>query len=168
MKCKLCLTEKEISDFNKNRFNKSGFCGLCKSCLQKRRLEQGFDTPEWNTWKNMHARCKRPIGRSKCYSGVIICQEWSKFNKFLSDMGKRPDGMTLDRIDSKLGYSKENCRWATPKEQANNRTNSRKISYNNSIVTFEQLEQLTGINRRTLWDQIAKDSQCKLLKYEPK
>lgn len=58
------------------------------------------------------------------YAEVTICQEWSDFNQFLSDMGEIPDGMTLDRIDNSIGYCKSNCRWATSLQQANNKTSN--------------------------------------------
>lgn len=53
--------------------------------------------------------------------GITVCPEWSDFWTFVEDMGNRPDGHTLDRKDNDLGYFKENCRWATAKEQACNR-----------------------------------------------
>ena len=52
--------------------------------------------------------------------GISVCDDWKKFENFLTDMGERPPGKTLDRKNGKLGYSKENCQWATPQVQQHN------------------------------------------------
>ena len=70
----------------------------------------------------MIQRCTNPnhthYGR---YKG-LLCDEWLEFNNFLSDMGERPEGTSLDRINNTVGYCKENCRWATPSQQIRNRS----------------------------------------------
>ena len=89
-------------------------------------------SPTYESWQAMLARC-RYTGRDNAdrYAGkgITVCESWSDFNNFLSDMGERPDGKTLDRKDSNKGYGPENCRWATPTEQARN---TRK-----NVLTFE-------------------------------
>ena len=78
----------------------------------------------YRTWATMRQRCNNPKN-SKFYlyggRGITVDPKWEDFAEFLKDMGERPEGMTLDRKDNTLGYSKENCRWATPSEQNSNR-----------------------------------------------
>ncbi len=76
-------------------------------------------TPTYNTWASMHNRCRFPV--DLCYKSVSVCEDWDSFETFLADMGERPKGMTLDRINPTEGYYKENCRWATIHEQARNK-----------------------------------------------
>ncbi len=72
----------------------------------------------------MRERCLYPSNASyPSYGarGVTFCERWNKFENFLEDMGERPEGMTLDRIDPAKGYSPENCRWADKFTQARNK-----------------------------------------------
>lgn len=78
----------------------------------------------------MKARCNNPNHPSADYyseRGITYDPAWEDFEVFLADMGERPPGTTLDRENNDLGYSKENCRWATPKQQANNRRKRVKV-----------------------------------------
>lgn len=81
------------------------------------------------SWYSMRKRCLNPNDRAyKWYGakGITIDPRWNKFENFLSDMGERPEGMTLDRIDSTKGYNAKNCRWTTWHIQQSNRTNNNK------------------------------------------
>lgn len=78
----------------------------------------------YSVWQSMKKRCLQPSHHAyKDYGarGITVCKEWMAFENFFQDMGHPPDGLELDRVDNNKGYCVENCRWATPKQQANNR-----------------------------------------------
>lgn len=84
--------------------------------------------PVYSVWANMKDRCHNPRNHAwKDYGGrgITVCERWrNSFVAFIEDMGKRPEGLTLDRIDCNGNYEPSNCRWATWTEQANNKRNT--------------------------------------------
>lgn len=77
----------------------------------------------YKSWYEMRRRCSEPKNPSYQYyggRGIKVDPHWSSYNNFLLDMGERPDGLSLERIDNEQGYYKANCKWATREEQAQN------------------------------------------------
>jgi hypothetical protein len=110
--------------------------------------------PEYTIWKSMRQRCLLPT--SPAYSnyggrGVTVCPEWSDFNCFLADMGRRPSGEhSLDRIDNNGNYTKDNCRWGTATEQSENRRNVIKLTYQGKTQSLTAWSRELGVNKNTL------------------
>jgi hypothetical protein len=108
-------------------------------------------------WLAMIARCTRPTNRAwPSYGGrgITVCARWlNSFESFVDDMGDRPSpDHSLDRINNDLGYSPDNCRWATRVEQARNRRlpRERKNIIRVDGLSLTALSKIHGINRATL------------------
>lgn len=137
-----CGKEKIIAGFHltrKNRSTKS--CGCLyknlKNSLKHGHTQNRKPSRTYISYCNMITRCTNKNRKDYKYyrkRGIIVCKRWANkkngFQNFLEDMGKRPKGKSLDRIDNNLGYYKENCRWASPKEQVRNRQSNRIETFN--------------------------------------
>jgi len=129
--------KKVIVDIGDLKRGHTKSCG----CLHKK-LNGLCNSREYHSWRSMVYRCHYKDSISyKNYGakGIKVCNRWrTSFLNFLEDMGKRPDGTTLDRIDTSGNYCKDNCRWATWKQQGRNRSN------NHIIEAFGKKQTLTG------------------------
>lgn len=112
----------------------------------------------YKIWRDMNDRCSNE--KRQDYSryggrGIEVCERWqNSFESFLEDMGERPEGLTLDRIDVNGNYEPSNCRWATQKEQQRNKRNSRFLTYKGETLTLAEWSERTGIGVGTLWRRL--------------
>lgn len=124
-KCKcICGNEKIVVVGSLlNGRSKSCGCKQYEMSSAKNKKHGMASTPTYKSWKAMFQRCSGKNHHVEYLrKNISVCKEWNDINVFISDMGLRPDGKTLDRIDNSKGYYKDNCRWATPKQQSNNRS----------------------------------------------
>ena len=108
-------------------------------------------------WRMMRDRCTNPNNPAyKNYGGrgITVDARWDSFKTFHEDMGERPEGYTLERIDNSKGYSKENCKWVTMTDQLNNRRNNHLVTYNGETHTVAEWAKITGIKWDTLRSRI--------------
>lgn len=139
-----CIKDKNISELN----------------LKHGHAKVGKVIPEFNIWWAMISRCNNIKNKAfKNYGGkgVKVCDRWANsFENFYADMGNRPTNKhTLDRFPNKYGnYEPANCRWATMKEQQNNRTNNLLIEYNGDKKTLSEWSEILKFNYATIYNRI--------------
>lgn len=135
-------------------------CGcLNRECAAKRIYAQRFthgmgNTPEHASWSGMIQRCTNPnCHKYRIYGarGIVVDPRWREFTVFYRDMGSKPSpDHSIERIDNDGPYSPENCRWATPKEQAINTRNNRIVEFNGQQMTLVEAIRQSGINPLTV------------------
>ena len=155
-----CGTEKSIRSRNIRE-------GQVKSCgcyhdeydLYINRTHQMSTSAEYSIWAGIKQRCfdiSSPAYHHYGGRGITMCDKWKdSFENFLVDMGTRASPKhTIERIDNDGPYSPENCKWATMKEQANNRRNSRIITCHNKSQTVTQWAEELNLKPATLWHRV--------------
>lgn len=130
--------------------------------------------PEYFVWVSMRRRCLcRTYGEFPAYGGrgITICERWrNSFENFYGDMGPRPTAShSIDRIDNNKGYSPDNCRWATMREQSVNKRNTRLITLNGQTKCLAHWARQLGISRDALTRQVDRGaSESTILNLKPR
>lgn len=155
-----CGTERVVLN-NELKHNHSKSCGcFARESSAMRNSRHGrYLTPEYDVWHAMHQRCRNQ--NSKNYGsyggrGISVCEQWSDFATFLADVGERPAGTSLDRWpDNNGNYEPGNVRWATLREQANNKRVNRILHVNGESMTVAQWTSRQGFARHLIYSRLA-------------
>ena len=136
--------------------NNTHSCGcLNRENRLRRNIKHGMSGhPLYDTWSNMLSRCNNP--KDKNYHnygerGISVCESWSHNpENFYRDMGDRPRGMTIERIDNNKGYGPGNCRWATYAEQNSNTRSNINVTVGGQAMCLASVCRNYGVTRETL------------------
>lgn len=156
----LCDCGNEVC-FEASRF-KYGNTSSC-GCFRKEQTSKDHKThgmsksSTYQCWTAMKKRCHN--SNSSDYSlygkrGIKVCARWHSFENFYSDMGDKPEGMTIDRIDCNGDYSPENCKWATASEQARNKRNTVFVTYQGVTKSLHDFCDELSLNCRTVMTRL--------------
>lgn len=130
----------------------------CGCLLREAITKHGMcKTPVYKVWHAMLDRCRNSNNQSwKDYGGrgVSVCERWHDFSNFIADMGERPTGGTLDRIDVNGNYEPSNCRWISQAGNANNRRNNRLIEFQGEVATLSEWSKKYGMHKGTLKNRL--------------
>jgi hypothetical protein len=145
-----CGTEKEVSSGNLV----TGEVTSCGCYSRELLTTHGqYKSPTYSVWRDMIQRTSNPnckASKNYLHRGITVCDSWRVFESFLADMGDKPEGLTLDRVNNDGNYCKDNCRWATPIQQHNNKRSNVFIEFNGERQTVTQWARQLGMSKGTL------------------
>lgn len=150
-----CGKERHVSLYDLKRGHTTSCgCYRVEKCRSYNTTHGLSRTPTHNSWRGMIARCTDPKHQFYRYyggKGVTVCDSWiSSFANFLNDMGLKPKGTSLDRINPNGNYEPSNCRWATKTEQARNVSDIRTVTHNGKTQTIASWAEELGVKACTL------------------
>jgi hypothetical protein len=161
-----CICDCGVSKFINSANLRNGSTKSC-GCIRKvasslRAKTHGkYGSPEYESWQSMRTRCNN--SKATNYHGyggrgIKCCKRWDLFENFLSDMGNRPKGKTLDRIDVNGNYEPSNCRWATKDEQAKNKRQCKLINKDTLLNFLKTQSYLKKDQIQMIADNLFKNS----------
>lgn len=149
-----CGHEVVVSSSNLIRGNTQSCGCLANELTRAAMTTHGLNgTGAHKSWMSMRQRCLNPKNRAfPSYGGrgIKICPQWDSFATFFADMGDRPPGLELDRIDVNGHYEPGNCRWATPLQQGRNQRKTRMVTMNGVTKALTEWAEELGVNPRTV------------------
>lgn len=131
----------------------------------------GQKTRTYKIWNGMMARCyvESATGFERYGGkGIKVCERWHDFANFLSDMGEAPEGHSIDRRNSKLGYAPDNCKWSTRQEQNENRSSVRWLEADGVRLTAAGWAKRLGLSKATFYERLDKWPLRQALGLEPR
>lgn len=120
---------------------------------EKNRRHGQYGSATWASWSSMRNRCNNPQNRAyPSYGGrgIAVCERWETFEHFYADMGDRPEGKSIDRIDNDGPYAPENCRWATARTQSRNRRHAVRLETPRGPMLLVEAAEAFGVAADTL------------------
>lgn len=126
----------------------------------KNRTHGQSESSTYQSWQAMRRRCQDPnfnVYPNYGGRGIKVCDRWQSFVKFRADMGERPEGHTLGRINTDGDYEPDNCRWETWTQQQRNRRGNHTITFDGLTLTMAEWSERTGIPYRSLEKRINRD-----------
>jgi hypothetical protein len=129
------------------------------------------ETPTYQSWKNMRARCNHKNRHDyKHYGGrgIQVCKEWDSFNQFLQDMGEKPVGFSLERKNVNDGYCKQNCEWIPKNLQPSNTRKSVRIPFQESLMSANAISKIVNIHPDNIrrWHKSGLNIEQKIKNYK--
>lgn len=154
-RCRCVCGNERIASGADLRWGRTVSCGCGRTAHGHTGGFKGKRTLTYSSWQNLIARCTNPNASSFDYyreRGITVCERWRSFENFLADMGERPSrAHTIDRYPNNDGnYEPGNCRWATKREQANNRLTNKRFTYRGKSYTLADLARETGVSKEIL------------------
>lgn len=152
-RCECGREKRAREDHLRSGATRSCGCLRTTALAERSTTHGGTGTTEYNIWRAMRARCERPEHeRYADYGGrgITVCERWQDFAAFLSDMGQRPPGRSLDRKDVNGDYEPNNCRWATYTQQTRNKRSNRMIEHDGQTHCVAEWAEMTGIGESTI------------------
>lgn len=154
-------THSDKTNLEKGKVKSCG-CYASDRIAKQNTKHGGFGTRLYEIWRQMHRRCygehttAYPLYGGR---GIKVCDEWQEYEPFYewAIANGYAENLTIDRIDVNGDYTPDNCRWATSKQQCNNRRNNHFVEYDGQKHTISEWADLYGVNQVKLWDRLSRN-----------